>query len=221
MVKKRELDAHYRRMQSWSIREGKVFQWLEPLPKDAKILKIGCGSGYFASELISAGFSHVRVIDNGDFIAYPDVRERCDFKSADLSFESIGYPDGYFDAVIALQVLEHVENPWHAVRECERVLRKGGMFIVTVPRADALPYRWSYLVRRTPDAFHRDNNDVNFFIPELWSRLFPQEKWRTISTEYSTSFIRLSRSRKIRLPDIPFWGRLFARRIGFILEKLR
>ncbi len=42
-------------------------------------------------------------------------------------------PDGSFDGVICLEVLEHVQHPVKAVAEIHRVLRPGGMALVSSP----------------------------------------------------------------------------------------
>jgi SAM-dependent methyltransferase len=42
-------------------------------------------------------------------------------------------PDGFFDTVICLAVLEHVENPEEIVPEFKRVLKSGGHAVISVP----------------------------------------------------------------------------------------
>ena len=48
---------------------------------------------------------------------------------------SIDFPDGSFDCVISFQVIEHIRRDEEFVREVSRVLRKGGVFIVSTPNA--------------------------------------------------------------------------------------
>lgn len=48
------------------------------------------------------------------------------------------FPDGAFDLVLAMDVLEHVERDDLAAAEIRRVLTPGGSAIVTVPAFDAL-----------------------------------------------------------------------------------
>lgn len=221
LQEKEKIIAHYAHMQSWAIREGKALKWLKDISRDAHILECGCGSGYFAMELLKAGFVNVYETDNDEFIIFDEVRSSGNFLKADLSFDRLPFEEGSFDLIIALQVLEHVENPWHATREFFRVLKKGGLCIISIPRADALSYRWSYLIRKTPDIFHMPtNNDVNFFIPDLLHRLFNPQKWQLEWTDYSTSFIRITKRIKIRFPDWKCINKIFARRIAFCFKKL-
>jgi len=52
--------------------------------------------------------------------------------------DSIPYPNGYFDAVLLLDVLEHVPAPELVIAETYRVLRQGGELIVSVPNSGLL-----------------------------------------------------------------------------------
>lgn len=49
--------------------------------------------------------------------------------------DALGLPlrPGIADAIIATAVIEHVSDPQHMVRECGRVLRPGGIFVLTTP----------------------------------------------------------------------------------------
>jgi ubiquinone/menaquinone biosynthesis C-methylase UbiE len=58
--------------------------------------------------------------------------------------DEVPYPDGYFDGVVLLDVLEHVQDERAVVGEIERVLRPGGRLIVSVPNRGAL-HSWDSL----------------------------------------------------------------------------
>jgi SAM-dependent methyltransferase len=47
--------------------------------------------------------------------------------------EAMTFKDASFDAVICIEVLEHVQRPWLAAEEIWRVLRPGGRLMVTTP----------------------------------------------------------------------------------------
>ncbi len=53
---------------------------------------------------------------------------RCDLNNCILP-----YGDEYFDLVLMEEVIEHLVNPDNALREAHRVLRHGGLFVVTTP----------------------------------------------------------------------------------------
>jgi len=75
---------------------------------------------------------------------YPLFKDKCSsYSSMDLvdtplvdyacNAEDMPVEDGTFDLVLCTQVLEHCDNPQKIVDECHRVLKPGGILIVTVP----------------------------------------------------------------------------------------
>jgi SAM-dependent methyltransferase len=47
-------------------------------------------------------------------------------------------PDESYDSALSLEVLEHVQDPWQAAGEIHRILRPGGILIVSVPHLSRL-----------------------------------------------------------------------------------
>jgi len=47
--------------------------------------------------------------------------------------EKIPFQSEMFDSVFAGELIEHLENPRHFVKEVSRVLKKSGSFILTTP----------------------------------------------------------------------------------------
>jgi SAM-dependent methyltransferase len=45
-------------------------------------------------------------------------------------------PGGY-DLILAIEILEHLENPWHFMRHAERILKPGGYLILSTPNSDS------------------------------------------------------------------------------------
>ncbi|MBI2037829.1 MAG: class I SAM-dependent methyltransferase [Candidatus Magasanikbacteria bacterium] len=103
-----------------------------------KILDVGCGTGAVLEQMASNNFL-VSGIDMND-----TALEYCRQKgfSVEKGFaDRMPYSAETFDIVFALDVLEHLDNPELAVKEVRRVLKPGGLFIVTVP---AHQWLWSY-----------------------------------------------------------------------------
>ena len=57
--------------------------------------------------------------------------------------ENLPFLNGAFDAVISMEGIEHFENQAHFVRECSRVLRPGGILVITTPNVLHLSARFS------------------------------------------------------------------------------
>jgi SAM-dependent methyltransferase len=49
------------------------------------------------------------------------------------NLEALTFADSSFDAVVSLDVLEHVPHHLHALREIRRILRPGGQLVLTAP----------------------------------------------------------------------------------------
>ncbi len=106
--------------------------------ESVKILDVGCGTGAVLEQMASKNFL-VSGIDMND-----TALEYCRQKgfSVEKGFaDRMPYSAETFDIVFALDVLEHLDNPELAVKEVKRVLKPGGLFIVTVP---AHQWLWSY-----------------------------------------------------------------------------
>ena len=62
--------------------------------------------------------------------------------------EALGLPDACFDAIVCSEVLEHCADPEAILREMRRLLRRGGVAVVTVPN-DPLILRVKALLRKS------------------------------------------------------------------------
>jgi SAM-dependent methyltransferase len=107
----------------------------KPDGRALRILYIGCGTGLLMKELSAHG--EVTGVDMSErAAAYCKARGL----SVDVaSAEKLPYADGAFDAVIILDVLEHLADDRTGVKEVARVLTPGGTAIVTVP---AFTFLW-------------------------------------------------------------------------------
>lgn len=85
----------------------------------------------------------------------PIMQGRCKeegvfFRLADLNDAKLPFDDSYFDVVVFTEVLEHLCVPHSLVlREVKRVLRPGGMLILSVPNIAALHKRIKLLFGRS------------------------------------------------------------------------
>jgi SAM-dependent methyltransferase len=63
----------------------------------------------------------------------------------DLNHEPLPFPDQQFDVVTCSETLEHLENYWRVLREIFRVLRPGGMVILSTPNVLNLRSRLRFM----------------------------------------------------------------------------
>lgn len=97
----------------------------------ARVLDVGCGTGYTLSRLPDG--VHATGIDISP-TSVALARERAPGASiVQGSATALPFDDASFDACVALDVLEHLDDDLGAARELRRVVRPGGVVLITVP----------------------------------------------------------------------------------------
>jgi 2-polyprenyl-6-hydroxyphenyl methylase / 3-demethylubiquinone-9 3-methyltransferase len=97
------------------------------LPFPAKILDMGCGAGFLTNSLAQLGHEVVGVdLSEESLKVARKMNSSVQYIHGDVT--AIPLPDGIFDAVCAMDLLEHVESPEAVVKEASRLLKPGGQF---------------------------------------------------------------------------------------------
>lgn len=128
-----------------------AFDHLLILPQTARILELGCGPAYLwkeNAERIPPGW----VVTLSDLSAgMLDAAWRNlvvtgrNFKFEQIDAQSIPYPDGTFDAVIANHMLYHVPDRRKALSEIRRVLKDDGILFAATLGKDHMREMWEHL----------------------------------------------------------------------------
>jgi SAM-dependent methyltransferase len=127
-----------------------------------KILDFGCATGGYCLALAELGFTCTGVDVNAAYV------ERARERGVDVHLTEAGgllpFAESAFDTVLLFEVLEHVENYEHVLREARRVARKN--VLITVPNCARLEQ-----LQAAGVVFDHtlDQDHVNFFTPELLS----------------------------------------------------
>jgi SAM-dependent methyltransferase len=129
-----------------------------PAERPLKVLDVGCGAGNMIHHLSRYGAVMGIEVDPRPVRV---ARQRgYDVQQHDAT-QDIPFPEGHFDLVTVLDVIEHNEDDMAILRRCHRVLRPAGHIVITVP---AFMWLWS-------------NNDVvnahvrRYAAPELAEKL--------------------------------------------------
>jgi 2-polyprenyl-3-methyl-5-hydroxy-6-metoxy-1,4-benzoquinol methylase len=107
-----------------------------------RILDIGCGNGRLLSTLREHGCDGWD-LEGIDFSE--DAIRQCrakGFRAEATRAQDFDAEDGTFDAVIMLQLIEHLEDPRATLARVRALLRPGGVFIAETPNIGGLDYRW-------------------------------------------------------------------------------
>ena len=126
--------------------EQAAFDAITPgLTPHARVLDLGCGPGYFLTALVLAdpsirerayGFDLSRVAVEQAARHVPRVSVR-DITAPGFAAD---FPDGFFDAVTLLEVVEHLLDPTVTVREVVRLLAPDGVLCCSFPNYVNLPW---------------------------------------------------------------------------------
>ncbi|MEK7654135.1 MAG: class I SAM-dependent methyltransferase [Patescibacteria group bacterium] len=140
--------------------------------KKAKILDFGVGSGAFLKSIHERGYQNLYGCDIDNYTA-EEVRPFIkDFKTFDASFDKFPHPDQSFDVVTAWEVFEHLENPHNAIREVHRVIKPGGLLIMSVPNIFHIVSRLVFLKRGLFPRWNETNNHISMFPHGIFEKTF-------------------------------------------------
>lgn len=125
----------------------KIFSLLQPLIKEgAKILDFGAGKGHMVQRI----GEHAKGLNiKPSKLIFPcEVEPDCflykEVECTPINLDSkIPFGDNYFDAVYAIEVLEHMSRPYDFIVEAYRVLKPGGVLIISVPNLSHILSRFS------------------------------------------------------------------------------
>ena len=106
------------------------------LPREGRILEVGCGSGGLLAAALRRGMD-IRGADvalRWLVVARRRLRDiGLDAPIVAASAERLPWPDATFDALVADSLLEHLDDPAVALREFARVLKPGGELLAWSP----------------------------------------------------------------------------------------
>jgi SAM-dependent methyltransferase len=124
------------------------------VPSGTVVLELASGNGALAARLIDRGFS--MICTDGDPAKFELDEPKCfevDYNTAfaETITEEIG--PGPYPVIVAVEVIEHLENPAAFLRECAQLLAPDGRLIVTSPNLQSAATRVRIFTRGMPAWF--------------------------------------------------------------------
>jgi len=206
-----------------------VFKIMQPyVSKGQYVLDFGCGQGAFSQRLVDAGFKVDSCdLDTDQIKANVNRRIKLDLNQDILSNFSEKY-----DALIALEIIEHIENPWKYLRDCISLLKDDGIIVLSTPNVSNFASRLRFFMRgtllafETPDLKHGHITPLTFVQLE---NMFNQNKLKVLKRGFAGTlpifhFFGLSRFSILRNSILPLLypflgGPKKGRSIVYILQK--
>ncbi len=141
-------------------------EFLTPqLSSDHRLLEVGCGYGFFLSEIRDKVDRAIGIEPGAARQTFAKDELRLDVRLPPLS--TAGIPPASIDIACAFQVLEHIDRPLPFLDEIRGVLQPGGFLVVEVPNFADLYVRLSAPYR----AFHFQSAHLVYFTPSTLRRV--------------------------------------------------
>lgn len=131
---------------------------LSKLSPTNRILECGYGEGTITAPLVERGYA-VEIVEGSSKLCQA-ARERFGSKISvhESLFENFN-PGQPYDAVLALHVLEHVEDPRKVINQIATWLAPGGCVVSVVPNAESLHRQLAVMIGLQPTNDHLSPRD--------------------------------------------------------------
>jgi len=129
-----------------------------------KLLEMGCGLGHLLG-LLQDDFQCIG-IDLIDYSIEQTKRNAPKAEAYQMSADDLSaFETGTFSAVVALHLVEHLPDPANTIRQVNRLLKPGGLWLFATPHPDYSLRRYK---DRDNDAIGKDKTHINVHPPAQW-----------------------------------------------------
>ena len=154
--------------------------WLQrhaPPDKGLRLLDCGAGTGLFAQEMAASYETHV-LDDHEESLRL--LRTRFPASQVhSLGPSGLPFEDASFDVITLLDVLEHIEKDQAALEGIWRVLKPGGLLVLTVPASMSLWSDWDV-------ALHHYRRYTHGSLLEVLGK---SGRWERIHSNYTNALV--------------------------------
>jgi 2-polyprenyl-3-methyl-5-hydroxy-6-metoxy-1,4-benzoquinol methylase len=118
-------------------------------PSGGTLVDVGCGSGALWSVLRPAFARYVGV----DIVRYDGFPTDAELVTGNLDDGPLPLADEYADVVASVETIEHLENPRAFMRQLARVVKPGGVVVVSTPNQLSLLSKLTLVLKNQFNAF--------------------------------------------------------------------
>lgn len=174
--RKSEIAEHYKGYEGRNLKdrfavktvEDSLEKYVKLTPAEAKLLDYGSASGAFFGQLHEEGFKNLHGLDLENYLDEANKLFVKEMKTADCNSDQFPWTDNFFDIITAWCFLPHLENPHHAIRETLRILKPGGLFILSIPHLLSRASVKYFLKNKDFARYHPEKNHITAFTPGIF-----------------------------------------------------
>lgn len=119
----------------FKLKASNILKYIERYKRAGRVLDIGCGAGVLLDLARKEGWDTYGVEVSKVHCQYAT---NIGIKMTNSTIADAGFPDGYFDIVSMIQVLEHVMDPVKDCIEAKRILKDDGILVIDTPNIGTL-----------------------------------------------------------------------------------
>ncbi|MCD4760916.1 class I SAM-dependent methyltransferase [bacterium] len=213
---KEKISSVLKKKSNYFVRENIVIDLVKKYSQpENKILEVGSGSGVLARALLENNYKNLSLVDIDNYLP-SEIKEKVNFNIVDLSFDRLPFEDKSFDLILAIAIVEHLENPFMFFRESARVIKPGGKMLVAIPHIFAWQSRLKFLLKNDLIGYTVSNNHIALFTKSIFEKIVLKD-FKIVEEKYSRGYVKLF-SKKIK-----FNNKYFNKRLGtkslYVLER--
>jgi methionine biosynthesis protein MetW len=161
------------------------------LDEGGRILDVGCGEGKIGI-VAKEKFKEIHGVDISELALQIAEKNGVIARKVNLNYEELAYEDNFFDAVVCLEVIEHILDPFYLISEIKRVLKPNGVLILTTPNFRKIKNILYLLIKgRFPktssDTQLWDGGHIHYFTFKDIKWILEQQKFEIIFRGYILS----------------------------------
>jgi cyclopropane fatty-acyl-phospholipid synthase-like methyltransferase len=150
----------------------------------ASVLEFGCSTGALLAEMAKRGQAVTGLEVDGEAAAAARARGAAAITGDLDTPEALeaARARGPFEALVCLDVLEHLKDPWSFLRAARGLLVPGGFLFATIPNVGFYRVRWAHLLGRFDYAEEgiMDRGHLRFFTIGTARKLLEDSGWRIV-----------------------------------------
>jgi len=158
--------------------------------KNLRILELGCGNGYFCNVLSGIGHEVVGVdVSETGIESANNYFSEIRFIKSDI-YDLLTSPmltSEFFDVVIAIEVIEHLQYPRELIKVAKKYLKRGGQLIISTPYHGYFKNLAISLLNKWDDHFSVfwDVGHIKFFSVKTLKKMLEDEGFNDIRFRFS------------------------------------